>query len=744
MAALFGAGALLSPVTARADPPPLLLPAPESAPVVPVTPPPSAPAPTTPAPAAPAGTSTTTKSFQFGKYSVAFDLGNVADATAGANPDNAVSVSGNVVLTSDTSNLTIHSDSYKVYPDKSFEVSGSVELTLEAMRVLTRKIDYDAQRVVMVADAVRMGKAPAYVDAATFSLSNGQADLTNATIFFGEPDPFGLNIRAPSATYHADTDEVVLHGATVRLGIVPIFYLPSYTQGRASQPPMSLQAHFGSRNDLGLYTQSTTFLTQNPEFSPGLLMDYYSKRGMLAGPAAKYDFTDNMDWWQDGTLESGFIHDTGNRGLDITGAPVPANRFFLDWQHQGTLAGVVDVTGTMSWWSDSNVLRDFRQGLWTNDQLPDNFVEASNRQENSLVSGFARFQPDDFEVVQERLPEVQYDYFPTPLGASGIYQEGDADYAQLIENNFNGTPTLHSNRLDGYYGWRRPINLGDAATITPVAGARITQYQDTLNDQGQFTRMLGQVGFDGELHLTGRWDYSNAAWGINGLQHVLRPVVSYRYIPAADQGQGLIPAIDSFVAPDYPPILDLGDTRNVDQLHSENVLRFGMENLLQTRAKDYGMRDLFSFNVYDDVHFENEAGAGEFSDVWTQVAVTPAPWLKFDAEDRVDPGAGANREVRTHTTISDGDRWSTTFTTDELQHSFDQYWLGVQYRVSERLSFYGRQDYDAQLGGLVEQTYGVRQRLGESWDVEYGISYFRGAGAQSGIGVNVRIYLLAK
>ena len=559
-AALLGAGTLLSLEIARADPPPLLVPTVGPAAAA------TSMTPTAPANLAPpAGTGKTASAFQFGKISISSDQMDLNNGSG----------TGNVVISSDTTNFSIHSDEYTATPGGGFEVSGQVELTMDAMRVLTRKLNYDAQRAAMVAEVVRMGKAPANVDAANFTLSNGQADLTNPTLFFGEPDPFGINIHAPSATYHANTDEVVMHGATVRLGVVPIFYLPSYTQGRASQPPISLQAHFGSRNDLGLYAQSTTFFTQNPEFAPGMLLDYYGKRGLLAGPAAKYDFTDNLDWWQDGTLESGFIHDTGNRGTDITGSPVPTNRFFLDWEHRGTLADLVDVTGTMSWWSDSNVLRDFRQGAWHDDQLPDNFVEASNRQENSLVSAFARFRPDDFEVVQERLPEVQYDYFPTPLGSTGIYQEGDADYVQLTQDNFNGTPTLHSNRLDGYYGWRRPINLGDAATITPVAGSAHhavsghTQRPGAVHADAGPGRLRQRDAPDGPLGLHER-DLGHQRTAACPPAH---PPISLHSRGAA--GAGPHPGtLTSYVAPDYPPILDLGDTRNVDQMHSENVLRF--------------------------------------------------------------------------------------------------------------------------------------------------------------------------
>jgi len=54
----------------------------------------------------------------------------------------------------------------------------------------------------------------------------------------------------------------------------------------------------------------------------------------------------------------------------------------------------------------------------------------------------------------------------------------------------------------------------------------------------------------------------------------------------------------------------------------------------------------------------------------------------------------------------------------------------------------GRWRYDEHLGGLTEQTYGIRQRFGETWDVQYGVSYFRSTLNQNGFGINVRVMLL--
>ncbi|HVY69990.1 MAG TPA: hypothetical protein VHH73_08675, partial [Verrucomicrobiae bacterium] len=105
--------------------------------------------------------------------------------------------------------------------------------------------------------------------------------------------------------------------------------------------------------------------------------------------------------------------------------------------------------------------------------------------------------------------------------------------------------------------------------------------------------------------------------------------------------------------------------------------------------------------------------------------------------------AFTNREVRSSIVVNDGDRWNFSLNTSTLQHQVDQFWVDGQYRVSERVRLYGRWRFDEHFGGLTEQFYGVRQRLGNAWDIEYGVAYYRGAGNQNGFGVNVKLILLA-
>jgi len=625
----------------------------------------------------------------------------------------------------------------------SAEASGEVELTQKALRLLARKAAFDKPKSVGTADMVRIGKPPLYLEGQTLTASAGGAKIDNGTLYFNEPDPYGLNIHASSVDYDSASQDITLHGATFRLGPIPFFYLPVYSQERTDRPPVSIQTRFGYRSDLGGFGQSTTFWTKDPTLQPGLLLDYYSKRGVLAGPALKYDFLSNPDWLQSGTFESGYIHDTGGPEFDLLNNLVPTDRYFMDWKHKGSLDGMVDLTSTMYWWSDSNVVRDFRQNLWQDNQLPDNFIEAVHRDENSFLSAFTRYRPNNFELIQERLPEVRYDLMPTQLWQSGVFQEAQTSFVQLEQQSLIGAPTLHSNRFDAYYGLRYPINPNSWITLTPVLGARVTHYQDTLNQQGDFTRFLGQAGFDAEMRAYGLWNYDNKIWGIQDLRHVLRPVLMYRYIPNAQQGQGQIPDIDGDTFSAYPPVIDLNDTRSVDQLYDTNLVRYGFENILQTRDPIYGSRDLLSLNVYNDLLLQRAPGAKAVSDLWTSLGISPADWLHYDVFTRFDPGALTLREIRTRMRILDGEKWAVAFYTENLQHQIDQYWLEAMYRISERYQVRGRWRFDQRLGVLTEQTYALRTRMGNSWDIEYEISYYRGTTNQNGIGFNVRFDLLA-
>jgi LPS-assembly protein len=168
-------------------------------------------------------------------------------------------------------------------------------------------------------------------------------------------------------------------------------------------------------------------------------------------------------------------------------------------------------------------------------------------------------------------------------------------------------------------------------------------------------------------------DYENPLWHIDGLRHLLTPIVSYRYIPDANKDADWIPPIDRSTFTNYLPIMELGDMRALDQLQAENVLRVGINNTLQTRDKTYGSVDLVTLNVDEDFNFQRAPGTPDFSDLHADLTITPARWLELHLEDSVDPKTLTQQAVDTSVIIREGDIWSAKLGLGFLSDEYGTY-----------------------------------------------------------------------
>ena len=633
--------------------------------------------------------------------------------------------------------------------ENTAQADGSVRLSYRAARILTKRAHYDIGRKHVQTQEVRAGINPIFVKGEEASGSPEALTVKNPTLYFVEPDPFGLNLKADSLTLYPDPNRAQLKGVTFRLGPIPFFYLPSYTQRIDERPPVRLKLNAGSRHSLGGFGEASVWWTKDPVWAPGVMLDYYAKRGVMAGPMLQYDYR-KKGWEQWGDFKAGFIHDHGIEEADMLGNPIDTNRYYYEWVHKGHLTERVDITSVLNWWSDSRVTRDFRQDYWERNQFPDNFTELVYKGDFFYLDAFARYQTNDFYGVQQRLPSVSFDMVPIQIGKTGIYQQAQAGYVHLVQDSFQGTagaPSLEdlfSNRYDAYYGLSRPFSPTTWSTITPVIGGRMTHYEHTLSDSGQYTRLLGQIGFDAQARIQGLWDFKSDTWGIDGLKHVLRPVMQYRYIPAADQGTGRIPDIDSYVFEDFPPILDLGSMRHLDEMYEINTLRVGVENILQTRGSNgIAARDLAYLNIYQDFNFTKDPQFGTYSDTYILLGLVPAQWLQFDIFNRFDSQDLTLREIRTRIRIKNGDKWFVDIGTNYLQHEIEQYYVHAFYRINEQFGLHGQWRYDTYYGGFTEQIYGLSQKLGNSWILRYELAFREGTEDYKGFSFNVRVDVLA-
>ncbi len=617
-------------------------------------------------------------------------------------------------------------------------VSGHVVLTRGTDRLLAAKLVYHQLDGTFTAERIRVGSYPIYVEGASAAGTASEVVVEHATATYGEPGPWQPTLSAARIIY-APGKKLRAEQASIGIGSALGIKLPHFEQG-LHEPFLSYVSLLaGYRSSLGAYIRTGVHVPVAPGWKLGGDLGLYSSRGVMFGPSGDYSSPDDPDRLN-GTFHSGFINDHGNKLTDVLGRPVPENRGYVELAHRQQLDEHLTLAAQLNYWKDSEILRDFRPGAFFNVQQPDTFAEATYTGKNYVLSFFTRLQPNSFQLVQQRLPELNFDLLPLAVGG-GFYEQFHGGAALLRDDPPAGGPTLRSDRLDAYYALTRPFAPAEWLSFTPVAGGRITHYANTAGApiNGNYTRALGELGFDAELRSSGTFDYKNEQWKIDGLRHLFTPILGYRYIPEGGQGRRHIPLIDRDVFATTLPPLGLGVTRNIDDLHELNTLRLGLDNILQTRDPVYGSRDLLVFNAAADLRFHQEPGERDVSEIHTELALMPASWLRLGVYESFVPQTPALRQFNSSLTLHDGDAWSVRFASHYLRADTEEYALDATARLNEVYEAVGRLHYDARRRRFVEQAFGLRQNLGNTWRLSYTVSLYDGPRREGHFGFNVQI-----
>lgn len=605
--------------------------------------------------------------------------------------------------------------------------TGRVTLTRGPQRLLADELTYNlTERTYTVTD-LRIGQDPLYISGSSLEGTPEKIIIHDAIITFSEPGLAAPSLRASNVTY---VPGKTVRAENARVGIGPIMPIPIPLYDQSVKDPFlsyfsvkaGYSSNLGGELDIGLLAPVNRWLRLGGD------LGIYTKRGVLFGPAFSYQANNGEDTVH-GRFKSGYIQDGGTRGLDITATPIPEERGYVSWEHYQTIGGDITLLGQLNYWSDSDIIRDFRERDFREVQTPDNYAEGYYTGENHVISVFTRFQPNEYHVVQRRLPEIRFDGLPVDVGA-GVYHRLNASFASVEDKSL---PALADpvNRVDAYYGLTRPFTPREWFSFKPVAGARFTHYDRALAGESDYTRVLGEIGFDADLTASSTYDYQNTQWKIDGLRHVVKPYVSYRAVGNADQGAAYIPPIDRTAFSTYLQPLGLGDRRDIDTLPTFNTVRLGVDNKLQTRDPAYGSRDLAELNVAGDWRTDGNGAGPRFSAIQTELAVNPARWLRFDVYSNVTPGDMTLREINTGVTFRDPGVWSARVGTDFLKGSaatpgIQEYSLELRYFLNEAYEALAHFRYDSNRGDFSQQTFGLRQNIRNLWFIDYLVSIREG------------------
>ena len=670
----------------------------------------------------PAGTPDRRATFEYDSIVVS-ENGHVAVATNGRLETANAFLSAKMIRRDDRTGLIL--------------AEGDVVYTTKELRILGARIMIDTRADVIEATDVRFGRAPVYFTAESLRIVKGDKQIKGVRVWNNEPSAAGMHLKIAEASYVEKEDWLSLRSATPYVAGVPLFSLPYYGQSGLDFP-YEIMLNTGSEDKQGRFLRSTILTRVSPSLYAGGNVDFYSHSGIMVGPALRFDNTRTpgaATRWK-GNLQSGWIDDQSTPVTDLFGRLPDPQRAFLTGDIIGRTSDGVEIAGNLFAQTDPDVLRDFRPFLIGQAGNPQFNLEVVKPYEGGYLSAALTAKTDNYQDVVQKLPEFRYDLPTTIAGADGWSRRAflsvgyfsERPSAELTAANFQAA-TLSADawstaRIDGYYGFSRTMVAGDWLTFRPVAGVRTTGWSDGLNGQGAATKVIGQAGFDVEGLFTGSWSADAPNWGINGLRHSARPLFQYRVMPGADREVGVVPMTQRAVSVSVLEELDLADRLDAASTTDRQAMRFGIRNTLETRDDVLGSRELLRADLFTDWRQgPTDAETGR-TDLLGSLSISPASWVTLTSSARMPNGGGAARESQQTIAFNSGDFWRTSFSWVELNQATQArqlVWDG-RVRLNSVYSLVSGLNYDARLDQTTMLWAGLIQRVGNSWEVEYGVN----------------------
>jgi LPS-assembly protein len=637
---------------------------------------------------------------------------------------------GATVLTAD--NVSLNQETGNVVAD------GHVRIETGAQLWVGEHITYNFKTHQMQSEQFRTGKSPVF--AAGKEL---EGDTTNQTYHARHAFVTTDDVDDPTFRVRASHIKIVpgkyieMWNAVLFIGDVPAFYFPFYHRNIG---PHANHWNFagGFRTSYGPYILNTYTWWLNDAVDGKVHLDYREKRGPGVGP----DLNLHMGQWGDAAIKYYYTHDhdqyAGTNGLPNFG-PIPENRqrVYLGWQ--ATPATNLNLKALVNYQSDAFVEHDFFEGAYSENPQPNTFVEANKYSENWSLDVLTTPELNNFFDQIERLPDVKLTGLRQQVLNTPIYydSESSAGYYKAFFAQTNGvTPFANYSaaRADTYHQLLVPWTFFNWLNVTPRAGGRYTYYSAETGPGGTNSvanRTVFNTGISASFKVSQLWTgATNSFFQVDGLRHVIEPSANYVYVPNPSTPPSQLPQFDSALPSLQLLPIEFPDYNNIDSVDSENVIRLGLRNTLQTKRNGQ-LDNLLNWNLTIDWRLNPSGNAVNldepfspqqtFSDLYSDLAFKPRSWLILDSQIREDVENGDLNFAFDQLTFAPGERWSWGIGYWYLRNGFDGFNQSADsitstmyYRFDDNWGVRMGHYYNAEDGRLQQQLYTVYRDM-RSW-----------------------------
>jgi LPS-assembly protein len=597
----------------------------------------------------------------------------------------------------------------------------------------------------------RTGQLPFFVQGPGLevNLTNRFYSLTNGMVTTDDYAEPLYRIRAQSITV-VPGKYIEARRATLWLGKVPIWYMPVTRRSLVSHPNFWTFTP-GYRTVFGPYLLSEYHRVWSDEFETALNLDYRWKRGPGVGP----DATWNSPTLGEGQARYYYTHDDGTELDPNTLRPIPENRQRVWFSERLTLRTNLTVKAMVRWQSDPYVVRDFYETEYREDIQPNTFIEANQDWRNWNLNLEVQPRVNDFQETVERLPDVTLTGLRQELGESPFFYESVSSVGYYRRLWPTAPPTVvlpppyEAARADTYQKMLVPLNLFGWLNIAPRVGQRFTYYSAASGPgvaSDDISRAVFDTGMEVSFKASRLWREAHSSLlDVKGLRHIIEPSVNYAYVPDPSTPPQELPQFDYRVPTYWPLPIHFPAYNDIDFIDSQNVMRLGLGNRLQTKREN-GVEDLLDWHLLTDWRVTTHPGQTTFSPLYSMLDFRPRSWFTLSSLARTDLYGGPTRGLD-HTLIFYPSSTLNLAVGHRYRHEEefgptdvgDNLILGsVAYRLNENYAVRATYQYDIHFGLMEEQSYTLwrdmrswtaavvfryRQNLGKGDDLTFALTF---------------------
>jgi lipopolysaccharide assembly outer membrane protein LptD (OstA) len=635
---------------------------------------------------------------------------------------------GGAVVTAER--MTVDENSGDVSAD------GRVHIQREEQIWAGEHIRYNYQTHQIEAEQFRTGKNPVFIEGEGLhgDTSNKVYVATNAFITTEDLAQPVMKVRAKRIKIIPGKRVEARH-ATLYVGGVPMFYFPYYSRNIG---PRANNFNFvpGYRSSYGPFLLSSYHWFLGDDLDGALHLDYRERRGLGGGPDVNY----HLGQWGDGSIKYYYLHDLDPNESLTNSISKDRERFY--YSYLANPFTNFNVRSVVRYQSDLGVEHDFFESQYRENPQPTTFVEANKYWQNFSLDLYVQPRINDFYETVERLPDVRLTGFRQQIGETPLFYESESSagyYKRLFAetNSLPPTPAFAATRADTYHQILLPETFFGWLNITPRAGERLTYYSDASGAGAtthELTRSVFNTGAEVSFKASRVWPgVQNKIFEVDGLRHIIEPSVNYVYVPNPNYaGTNQIPQFD-YQSPSLRLLpIDFPDYNSIDSVDSQNVIRLGLHNKLQTK-RGGEVVNLASWDLYTDWRIKPQRQQNTFADLYSDVVLRPRSWLTLESLTRFNIEGGECRMALDSITIHPNDVWSWSLGQYYLQDNFDPETGGwgdgnnlfsstLFYRLNDNWGFRAAQRYNARNGRLEEQDYTIYRDL-RSWTAALTLRY---------------------